>query len=268
MLRSTLLSSLAHLSAPINAPTLRLLYFHHVFDDQVASFRRLIEYLLEWGKFISTDEVLQVVRGEKSIGEAYFHVSFDDGFKNVITNALPVLREHNIPAILFVPTEMISAEYELSYKYCRNALHLPMAVEMATWDDLSGAVDLGCDIASHSKSHTRLSRRFLSTSELENEIAGSKHDIEKRLGISCRFIAWPYGRAQDIDSDAVRSIRECGYCAAFSAIRGTVVFGQTNPFCIPRHHIDLQWPFPHIDYFLRRRAERGSVGSRIGEPAI
>jgi peptidoglycan/xylan/chitin deacetylase (PgdA/CDA1 family) len=53
------------------------------------------------GKFVGADDVLEILEGRKSIEHNLFHLSFDDGFKNVIVNALPVLRDYRVPATFF-----------------------------------------------------------------------------------------------------------------------------------------------------------------------
>ena len=59
------------------------------------------------GEFISTAEVLDVIDGKRAFTRHAFHLSFDDGFQNILTNALPVLRARRVPSLLFVATRII-----------------------------------------------------------------------------------------------------------------------------------------------------------------
>jgi len=91
---------------------------------------------------------------------------------------------------------------------------------------------------------------------LREEVEGSKHEIERHLGIECKYIAWPYGRMTDVDDATITAIRDAGYRAAFGAFRGTVVPHQANKFTLPRHHFEVEWPFSHTEYFAKGKMER------------
>lgn len=248
-LRGALLSGLTLLPMRASAPSLRILYCHYVFDDQIRSFRRLIEFLAGCGRFLNAEEVYEVAIGRKAIDGTSFHLSFDDGFKNIVVNALPVLREYGATATFFVPTAMISTGYDTTEIFCRKTLHLPRAVEIATWDDLAHAREQGFEIASHTRHHIRLSENSLTKAQFEDEIVGSKEEIERHLGGRCRYFSWPYGLRTDTSAQARDVLTGAGFEAAFSAVRGKVMPDPQSRYAIPRHHIDLQWPMSHMRYF-------------------
>jgi peptidoglycan/xylan/chitin deacetylase (PgdA/CDA1 family) len=254
-LRSCALSVVSFGSTPQTGPSLRLLYLHNVFNDQVAQFERQIDYLSSIGSFLTTAEVLAVVRGEKTLDGRYFHLSFDDGFRNVITNALPVLIARGIPATFFVPTARISADIGTAANHDRSARYYPLVIEMATWDDLGKAQEQGLDIASHTRSHARFSDISGSVSKLQDEIEGSKADIERELGRPCLYISWPFGRVRDADAASLDHVARSGYSACFGAYRGSVRPGKTDPYSIPRHHFEAHWPLSHLKYFAHGAGE-------------
>lgn len=250
LLRHGILSTLARISKPQPGPSLRLLYCHYVFDDQVAEFDAKIRYLSSIGSFLTTDEVLAVVRGEKTLNNRNFHLSFDDGFRNIITNALPVLREHSVPATFFVPTSIISSDEETLRHYCLNITNYPGVIQIATWDDLLIAQDQGLTIASHTRTHARFSDISGSAAQLEDEIIGSKEDLERHLGRPSRYISWPYGRITDANINSIDYVKRAGYEACFGAFRGRIEPGKTDVYFIPRHHFEAQWPIDHFKYFV------------------
>ncbi|MEM7061308.1 MAG: hypothetical protein AAF557_27335, partial [Pseudomonadota bacterium] len=98
-----------------------------------------------------------------------------------------------------------------------------------------------------------------SNSRMEDEIAGSKADIEARLRSPCRMISWPYGTRTAADDRSLEFVRRTGYAACFSAIRGQVVPRRTNPFSIPRHHFEAHWPMSQFRYFVHGGWETGQV---------
>ncbi len=90
---------------------------------------------------------------------------------------------------------------------------------------------------------------------IKDEILGSKQEIERHLGLECKYISWPYGRLDDTDEESLEMVKNAGYHACFGAFRGTVVPENTDLFSIPRHHFEVQWPISHIEYFLRGNME-------------
>ena len=249
VVRSGILSALALVSRPPRGPVLRILYCHHVFDDQIAAFDAKVAYLARIGDFLTIDEVLEVVSGARILDRPAFHISFDDGFKNIVTNALPVLMAHGAPATFFVPTDLIECDDERLEDYCRNVVHYPKVIATTTWDALADAARQGLTIASHTRNYARLSEISASAARLEDEIAGSKRIIEERLGAPCRYISWPYGTVGDTDGTVTDCIRRSGYDACFGAFRGAVPNGRSDPFSIPRHHFETNWPASHFRFF-------------------
>lgn len=135
--RDTVLWARSLTAMPSGPPALRLLYCHYVFDDQRDAFAVLIDYLQSIGSFIRTSEVLDVVEGRRPVLENQFHLSFDDGFRNVVANAFPILAQRGISAAFFVPTSIVSSDERTAEDYCRNTLRYPRPIEIVSWDDLA-----------------------------------------------------------------------------------------------------------------------------------
>ncbi len=250
-LRYTAISTLAHFKRPANVGSLRLLYCHYVFDDQIENFDLIICRLKRLGTFVSTDVCVEMLNGIREIDRSYIHLSFDDGFKNVCVNALPILQRHQVPAIFFVPSSLVSADYQRTREYCLHTTNYKAVVEMATWDDLAKFVTAGCEIGSHTRTHARFSEISGHRSRLEDEISGSKRELESGLGTEVKYISWPYGRITDADEASLQMVNDAGYSACFGAFRGQVSAGSTDRFAVPRHHFEAQWPLSHIRYFAQ-----------------
>jgi peptidoglycan/xylan/chitin deacetylase (PgdA/CDA1 family) len=126
---------------------------------------------------------------------------------------------------------------------------------MMSWRDLAEMVAAGYDIGSHTRTHARFSTISRETALMEDEILGSKRELEQNLNRECKYISWPYGRLSDADDQSLDMVQHAGYDACFGAYRGTVTPGKTNIFSIPRHHFEVQWPFSHVEYFSRGNRE-------------
>jgi peptidoglycan/xylan/chitin deacetylase (PgdA/CDA1 family) len=247
--RGALLSALALVSRLDQRPTLRLFYLHGVSASHAGNFRAQIEALQKMGEFISATEVLAILRKEKPLDRRYFHLSFDDGFRDVLVNALPVLKSHEVPATMFVPTAIIPGDFPSREAFRAHVRRFPRSVATATWRELSLAREAGMEIGCHTRTHARLSAISTSPARLEDEILGSKAELERNLGAPCHFMAWPYGRQSDVDARALEVIKSAGFAASFGAFRGKVEPGLTDPFQIPRHHIEADWPLAHLKFF-------------------
>ncbi len=187
LLRGLTLSALSRLQARPGGNFLRCLYCHFVFDDQVQNFRAIIQALQRIGTFVDTDTCVGMARGSIPIDGRYFHLSFDDGLRSIYQNAAPILTELGVPAIVFVPTSRIEIDWETARHYSIDTLSFNRVVETVSWDELHTYPSLGIDIGSHTRTHARLTK--LAPDRLEDEIAGSKKEIENRLGVECKYFA-------------------------------------------------------------------------------
>lgn len=76
----------------------------HATQDE---FEREIIFLKRHYNIISCSELLDVFRYNISLPKRSLIITFDDGYKDNYTNAFPVLKKYNIPAIIFLSTNYI-----------------------------------------------------------------------------------------------------------------------------------------------------------------
>ena len=255
LVRNGALRALAYAARPAAPAYLRCLYCHYVFDDQREQFEQIIVHLKRLGAFVDTATCVDMLNGNRPIDGRYLHLSFDDGFLNNFTNALPILKAHAVPALFFVPSALIGADWQTARDFAATKTIFRGVVEMATWDDLEKAVGAGYEIGSHTRTHARLSEISSIPAVLEDEIAGSKREIEARLGIACKYISWPFGTRTDADPASLAAVERAGYEACFGAYRGSVQSGVTDRYSIPRHHFEANWPLQHVLYFAQGNQE-------------
>lgn len=255
LLRSGILSasSLVHKTLPDTF--LRCLYCHYVFDDQKKDFENLIKLLKRTGQFIDTDTCIEMLQGTRKIDQRYYHLSFDDGFKNNYTNALPILIKHNVPAIFFIASAFIEANWEDSKKYCLEITKYSGVIELLSWSDVTSIKSLGYEIGSHTRTHARFSDISHDIHLLSDELLGSKQELESHLNSACNYISWPYGTVYDADAKSLDMVKKAGYKACFGAFRGSITPSTTDVFAIPRHHFEAQWPRRHVRYFAQGNRE-------------
>lgn len=255
-LRDTYLAGRTLIAPPRQDRFLRCLYSHYVFADQRADFARHIAALKRLGEFVSTADMVAMVRGEVPVDGRYFHLSYDDGLSCLLENAAPVLAEAEVPAIVFVNSAMAADPGGAVRPDWCKATNYDTRIGVLDWAGLAQLQAAGFEIGAHTRHHRQLSEISGDAALLETEIAGCKTEIEAALGTECRYFAWPYGRLGDVDAASIAQVRAAGYDAAFGVYRIPIVAGQTNPFMIPRHHFEPQWPHRQVTWFARGGLEK------------
>lgn len=140
-------------------------------------------------------------------------LTFDDGCRCFRDHALPELAARGMTATLFA----VSGELGGTNRWDHNRRD-PTSGERR--EDLLDAAALrelaasGIEIGSHGRHHRDLS--VCGDAELDEEIAGSKADLEAALGAPVRTFCYPYGR---LDARAAAAARAAGYLAAVSIHR-------------------------------------------------
>jgi peptidoglycan/xylan/chitin deacetylase (PgdA/CDA1 family) len=128
-------------------------------------------------------------------------ITFDDGYRDVLWKAAPVLKRLHMHATAFVITDRISAG----------------DVSFLTWPLLKVLERQGVEIGSHTVSHLDLTT--LSGAQLQHELVDSRATLEQRLGHPVRWFAYPAGR---FDARVVAAARAAGYELAMTTQPGSL----------------------------------------------
>jgi peptidoglycan/xylan/chitin deacetylase (PgdA/CDA1 family) len=157
-------------------------------------------------------------------------ITFDDAYRSVIERALPILSQAGLPATVFAPTGFIGTAELLAWPGIDRWRNTEYADELApmTWDDLAALAGVGWEIGSHTRSHLELPD--LNPNDLDEELRGSRSDIEERLGRACASLAYPYGFRDD---RVIEAAGRAGYRAAARTARGRSL-PATSPLDWPR----------------------------------
>jgi peptidoglycan/xylan/chitin deacetylase (PgdA/CDA1 family) len=212
---------------------LRILFYHRVSDDpdelavDPKSFTRQMDYLArEAYRVVDVMAAIELLDSGEPLARTVA-LTFDDGFLDVAENALPVLSERGFRATVFVAPAVTDGR--TSFRWYRKQPPL------LTWDDI---VELDRDgtlrFEAHSLTHPNLPT--LDQASAEEEIAGSRRELENRLGRVVRAFSYPSGlfgeREQKIVADA-------GYQIAVSCEPG-VNKRSTDRFALRRRQVDAR----------------------------
>ena len=235
---------------------LRCLNAHFVFAEDRARFARTIAALKNRGDFLGTDDAVALVRGEAPLDGRYFHLSYDDGLTCLLENAAPILHEAGVPAIAFVNSAMAADPDGPVRAAWLQATNYRAGIGVLDWQGLAALRDAGFEIGAHTRTHRRLSDISADPAQLQAEIADCKAEIEAALDLDCRHFAWPYGHLAAADAAVIAAIRAAGYVSAFGSYRIALQPGRTNPYLIPRHHFEANWPRRWVTWFAQGGIER------------
>ena len=117
-------------------------------------------------------------------------LTFDDGIRNVYTEALPILRRHSAPAHLFLTTGFVGG----MNRWPSQPRSAPL-FEMLRWSEVEALQAAGVRIEAHTASHPDL--RTLSDDELQSECELADEMILAKLGNRARYFAYPYGYSDE-----------------------------------------------------------------------
>jgi peptidoglycan/xylan/chitin deacetylase (PgdA/CDA1 family) len=212
-----------------NARTLAILGFHKIGEPPAdgwetwfyipeATFVEQLSRLREDGwQVIDLATFLEGLVAPSNLPERAALLTFDDGYRSMLTVALPLLLQFAYPAVLFVPTDFIGA---------RNTFDAAEPEEvLCDWDDLVELERQGVSVQSHGASHQAFSE--LSPAEREKELRWSKMTLETGLSKRVEVFSYAYGddgvSSYPYDDDGASSrarrrvsetLRQAGYRAA------------------------------------------------------
>jgi peptidoglycan/xylan/chitin deacetylase (PgdA/CDA1 family) len=104
-------------------------------------------------------------------------------------------------------------------------------------------------VCSHGISHVGLGR--LSKAQAFKELTESRKRIETWTGIAPVNFAYPYGHGKSMLGDPIQWVRETGYELGLSLRRGAVR-ESSDPFFLPRDHVEGNWSLRDLRYFLTK----------------
>lgn len=169
-----------------------------------------------------TQFVQAMARGGDGLPPLPVILTFDDGYADFYTIALPALQRHGFIATLYVVTAFVGGT-------SRWVQHMGEGMRpILTWDQLAEISASGIECAAHTHTHRPLD--MLPPVIVRDEIVHSKELLEEHLGQQVSSFAYPYGYY----SARVRQIvRAAGYVSA-CAIKRTMSSLHDDPYALAR----------------------------------
>ena len=179
-----------------------------------AQFRAEMDWLHSDGfHAISMQTLYDALEGGAPLPPKPVVITFDDGYRDVLWNAAPILYRLHMPATAFVITGRISG---------RDSSFL-------TWPELRLLERRGFTIGSHTVHHLELT--LLDREEAMYELVVSREALQHHLHRNVWWFAYPAGR---FNARVVALVARAGYRLAASTLSGNV---QRMPLVLHRDEI-------------------------------
>jgi peptidoglycan/xylan/chitin deacetylase (PgdA/CDA1 family) len=169
----------------------------------IEKFARQMRFLARRRRVVPLSDV---VDGRVGRGRPAVALTFDDGYRSVLEEAVPILRRYGFPATCFVPTRWIG---EANGWDTFEPTDHPLPILSA-----EGLLELEAahvTVESHGHAHMHLGE--VDEQDAVADIGASRRILTEVLGREPQFLAYPYGSQSPT---ARRAVEACHFDAAFS----------------------------------------------------
>ena len=153
----------------------------------VSEFENQLKYLNENGFTTLTSQ--KIIK--KHVPEKSVWLTFDDGYKDMYTNVLPLMEKYKTKGTFYIITNKVGMPGYLN------------------WKQIAQLKKAGMEIGCHTKNHYNLTS--LSDNFLNEEIITSKQELEKKLKTTIIAFSYPIGK---FDEKVKTKVKEVGFKVA------------------------------------------------------
>lgn len=212
-------------------------------------FARQVSFLKALGyEAVTLARMSAGLRGEAELPAKPVVLTFDDGYENFLTDAVPVLSAAGWPGTVFVVSDLAGRTNEW------DEAKGDLTERLMSWEGIRGCLDAGMEVGGHSARHVDL--RMVAGEELEAETRGCLETITTKTGFAPRFFCYPYGQTND---RAIQAVRDAGFEGACSTRKG-VCSEETDRYRWRRINIRRDTSLPILMWKLWREGRRDPSG--------
>lgn len=203
---------------------IRILIYHRVYSDANPGritrwdvsekvFRRHIDLLMRWGySAITFHDYRLYLRGVVTLPKKPIIITFDDGYEEVATVALPIMKVSGVKGVVFLVGDrsMHTNNWDGA-----NSSNQPLLNDQQVLELQSAGFELGA----HSFQHRKLTE--LPAADAWEEIYRSRWVLEFLLNAPVDSFSYPFGM---VNEQIKQMVVDAGYSLACGAYTGPAVF--------------------------------------------
>ncbi len=172
-----------------------------------------LDYLQRHYRVISLRDYLSANLTQTSLPEYCVVLTFDDGFRNFLTAAAPLLAERRMPATVFIITDWASDDLADEKSTAWTPEDDTKHLSWAEVHELKATQQI--EFGSHTCTHSGL--LTLSQENIEHELLHSQNDLVAQLSIDRPALSYPKGQYSKLLAEDARRL---GYACAVTTDRG------------------------------------------------
>lgn len=197
-------------------------------DTSLEKFKETMAYLHQNGyNTLSSEQYVRIMNGEEKAPEKPILLTFDDATPDFITNALPILKQYNMQAVLFVVSDWIDGDYSM------------------TKDQLESLVnEESISLENHSKTHDQENvwHEEIAIEQASAEIAAANQYLKSITNKDPVLMAYPYGT---YNGEAEAANKENSIKYAFK-----VGYPDGSPYAMGRHYVLMDTTLEEIAQWI------------------
>jgi len=204
-----------------------ILLYHHVADDTPAStsisveqFKQHMAYINEHHTVLPLTDIVAAIKANEALPSNALAITFDDGYKNILTNGHPILSDYNFPYTIFI-----------------NPAEIGQRANQLSWDEVKQLQNEGVLFANHTMNHLHMLNKEDNESEDEwlervwSNVSEAQTVLEQKTGTTVKYLAYPFG---EYNQALAQRVEQEGY----------VGFGQHSGAAGPTSQISALPRFP------------------------
>jgi peptidoglycan/xylan/chitin deacetylase (PgdA/CDA1 family) len=192
-----------------------------------ATFAGQLLVIAKYYRPMTSCELVRRLRNKESIPATTVLIHFDDAYRDVHTEGMPILRALGIPAAAFISSGFVGTNRRFQHDIAKYPFHY----ENCSAADIRDWAGASFEIGAHTVNHVDLAE--CAPEVARHEIFASRGELEDIAGGPVPLFSFPFGTPRNITPQAVEMVREAGYDALFSA-HGGFVDERTSVWDIPR----------------------------------
>ncbi|MDB5077377.1 MAG: glycosyl transferase family 2, partial [Chloroflexi bacterium] len=187
-----------------------------------AAFEAQLRYLYAAGYYSAGLEEWRVARdSKKPLPGRAIVLTFDDGYRDFLTHAWPLLERYGFTATVFLVADRVGQHNHWDRAFGED-------VPLLNWEEILYLQNAGIEFGSHTVSHCHLTA--LTAHETVREAARSRAILERNLKRAVTAFAYPYG---DTNRAVQHLTGACGYIYGLTCRQGLSRY-QDSLLALPR----------------------------------